>query len=396
MAHLGEAVARVDGKAHFVAGAMPGDVLLGEVVVDKGAWARVELLRIKDAAPERVEPPCKHFGACGGCQWQFADYAAQLRWKSEIVAGQLQHLGRIEAPIVRPTVSAGHPYAYRNRMDFRVRSGRPALFRPRSRELVPLDECLLLLPGLASLFEELGDLGDAKRITIRMSETRGERLVIVDGPVPDSLESADGIIQRTHDGARLVKGQGWIEEQIGSNRLRISGSSFFQSNTAAALVLLELVKEAAEPRKGETLLDAYAGGGLFGIALAPPEGRVVAVEASRTSIRDLRHNLSSAGIDKARIVMGRVEDTVPELDEYWQIAIVDPPRPGLGRQGVAAVTAAMPRAIAYVSCDPAGLARDSTYLREAGYVLKWAAPVDLFPQTFHIETVAKFELEPPA
>ena len=391
MAHLGEAVARVDGKAHFVAGAMPGEVVLGEVVLDKGAWARVELSSIAKPAPGRVEPPCRHFSTCGGCQWQFAGYETQLEWKTDIVAGQLRHLGRIDAPVVRPAVTAGDPYAYRNRMDFRVVAGKPALYRARSRELVPLDECLLLLPGLDRLFARLGNLGNIRRITMRMSATTGQSLLIVDGPLPDSLDDVDGIIQRTTAGSRIVSGRGWIEEDIAGNRLRISGSSFFQSNTAAAALLVDLAKEALEPRPGETLLDAYAGGGIFGISLAPTEGRVVAVEASRTSVRDLRRNFAAAGIDNIHIAFGPVETVVPELGEYWQIAVVDPPRPGLGREGVAAITAAMPRAIAYVSCDPAGLARDTTYLHSAGYELVWAAPVDLFPQTFHIETVAKFE-----
>ncbi len=110
-------------------------------------------------------------------------------------------------------------------------------------------------------------------------------------------------------------------------------------------------------------------------------------------MRDLRHNLRAAGVDDVRVARGKVEEIVPHLDEYWQIVVADPPRPGLGVGGVRAITAAMPRAIAYVSCDPAGLARDTALLREAGYRLEWAAPVDLFPQTFHIETVAKYVAE---
>ena len=243
MAHLGEAVARVDGKAHFVAGAMPGEVVLGEVVLDKGAWARVELSSITKPAPGRVEPPCRHFSTCGGCQWQFAGYETQLEWKTDIVAGQLRHLGRIDAPVVRPAVTAGDPYAYRNRMDFRVVAGKPALHRARSRELVRLDECLLLLPGLDRLFGRLGNLGNIRRITMRMSATTGQSLLIVDGPLPDSLDDVDGIIQRTSAGSRIVSGKGWIEEDIAGNRLRISGGSFFQSNTAAAALLVDLAKE---------------------------------------------------------------------------------------------------------------------------------------------------------
>lgn len=391
VAHLGEAVARVDGKAHFVAGAMPGEVVHGEILVDKGSWARVKLLDVVVRSPDRLDPPCRHFADCGGCQWQFADYAAQLQWKSDIVAGQLEHLGRITAPTVRPTVGAGDPYAYRNRMDFKVSDGKPSLHRSRSRQLVPLDECLLLHPELATVFSQLGDLGAARRVTLRIAATTLEKLVIVEGAVPEQAAEWDAsVAQRTKAGLRIVKGTGAIHEVVDGRTFRISSGSFFQNNTAAASLLVELVKEALEARPGETLLDAYAGGGLFGVTAAPEQGRVVSVEASPTAVRDLRRNLKNSGITDFRVARGKVEEVVPELDEYWQIAVVDPPRPGLGIGAVAAVTAASPRAIAYVSCDPAGLARDATYLRDAGYELDWAAPVDMFPQTFHIETVAKF------
>lgn len=391
MAHLGEAVARVEGKAHFVAGAMPGEVVRGEVVLDKGSWARVRLEEVAVASPERVAPPCPHFAACGGCQWQFADYPAQLRWKSDVVAGQLEHLGRIANPIVHPTRSVGGPYHYRNRMDFKVSDGMPALHRARSRDLVPLDVCLLLHPLLEELFSELGDLEEARRLTIRAGTRTGERLAIVEGPIPSGAEKwGASVAQRTRSGLRVVTGSGAVHEVVAGRRFRVSGGSFFQANTEAAEVLVELVSSALEPRRGETLLDAYAGGGLFSATAGAGAARVIAVETSPTAVRDLRHNLRAAGASDVRVVRGKVEEVVPDLDEYWQLAVVDPPRPGLGVGGVAAVTAALPRVIAYVSCDPAGLARDATYLSEAGYDLEWAVPVDLFPQTFHIETVARF------
>ena len=121
MAHGGEAVARVGGKAHFIAGAIPGERVEGRVVRDKGSWARVEIHRVLDPSPLRVVPPCPHFEECGGCQWQFAGHRAQLDWKASIVAGQLRHLGGIADPPVRPAVAPGRPYGYRNRMDFVVR-----------------------------------------------------------------------------------------------------------------------------------------------------------------------------------------------------------------------------------------------------------------------------------
>ena len=391
IAHGGEAVGRVYGKAHFVAGAMPGETVQGRVVIDKGSWARVELVDVIAPSPQRVTPPCPHFAACGGCQWQFADYAAQLEWKRSIVAGQLSHLGKLDDPPVTETVQTADPYGYRNRMDFRTINGMPAMHRQRSKELVPLSECHLLHPVLQPVFEQLGDLTNVRRIVLRAGVTTGEKLVIVEGDVPDHADQWDAsVAHRTKQGLRVVKGAATVHEVIGGARLRITGGSFFQNNTAGATELVRLVGEALDVKRDDTLLDAYAGGGLFGASLGPAADRLLAVEISPMAVSDLRHNLRAAGIENHRVVKGAFEDVAEQLDEYWDVAVVDPTRDGLGIGGVDAVTAAMPRTIAYVACDPAALARDTTYLRDNGYQLDWVTPVDLFPQTFHVEAVARF------
>jgi 23S rRNA (uracil1939-C5)-methyltransferase len=391
IAHGGEAVGRVYGKAHFVAGAMPGETVQGRVVVDKGSWARVELTEVVAASPHRVAPPCPHFAACGGCQWQYADYATQLEWKRSIVAGQLEHLGRLTDPLVHPTVPSSEPYRYRNRMDFRVVDGKPAMHRRRSKELVPLDECHLLHPLLEPVFENLGDLSGVRRLILRAGVTTGEKLAIVEGEVPTQAAEWDtSVAQRSRRGLTAVHGPSVIHEEIDGARLRITGGSFFQNNTAGAAELVRLVDDALEIEDGDTLLDAYAGGGLFAATAGRAAARVLAVEISPLAVSDLRHNLRSNAIEDHRVVKGAFEEIADQLDEYWDLAVVDPTRDGLGIGGVNAVTAAMPRMIAYVACDPAALARDSRHLAEAGYHLDWVAPVDLFPQTYHVEAVARF------
>ena len=391
IAHGGEAVGRLYGKAHFVAGAIPGETVQGRVVLDKGSWARVELAEVIEPSPARVRPPCSHFGACGGCQWQFADYSAQLEWKRSIVAGQLEHLGKVHDPAVRATVASADPYRYRNRMDFRVLDGMPAMYRRRSRELVPLSECLLLHPLLAPVFEQLGDLDGVRRVVLRAGVTTGEKLVILEGEVPAQAESWDAsVAHRSKHGLTVVSGASAIHEEIAGARLRITGGSFFQNNTAGAGDLVDLVDEALDIEPGDTLLDAYAGGGLFSVTSGRSASRVLAVEISPMSVSDLRHNLATNGVDDHRVVKGAFEAVAEGLDEYWDVAVVDPTRDGLGIGGINAVTAAMPRTIAYVACDPASLARDSRHLGEVGYTLDWVAPVDLFPQTYHIEAVARF------
>jgi len=390
IAHGGEAVGRLEGKACFVDGAMPGERVRGEVVKDAGAWARVELAEVLAPSPQRVDPPCPLFGACGGCQWQFAAYPAQLEWKRSILAGQLAHLGRVQDPPVRDTVAPGEPFRYRNRVDFRVASGRPAFSRRRSHLLQPVDDCLLLHPALADLPARLGDLGEATGITLRVAAATGARLAIVHGEVP--AQAADwgcGVVSRQRHRLTPVIGPGHLVETVAGVPLRITGDAFFQTHTAGAEAMVALVEEALAPRDGETLLDAYAGGGLFGLTVGRRASRVIAVESSPLAAGDLRHNAGKAPVP-VRVVEGKVEAVLPHLEGGWDVAVVDPPRTGLGEAGVQAVAAGRPRALAYVSCDPASLARDTRTLAAAGYRLDWAAPVDLFPQTFHIETVAAF------
>ena len=389
MAHGGEAVARVDGKTWFVAGAMPGERVLGDISVDKGAWGRVELRSVEDPSPHRVRPPCIHFGTCGGCHWQFADHATQLDWKRSIVAGQLRHLGRLADPDVRATVAPSGPYGYRNRMDFSVDAGRPALFRGRSKSLVPIEHCWLLEPALADLFDRLGPLDGVERLTVRVGAATGEALVVLTGEVPpQAADWGASVVRRHHDGYEAIIGDPWISEEVTDHRFRISADAFFQNSTSAAAALVRLVHEALQPGDDDVLLDGYAGGGLFSVALAGSVARVVAVESNPLAADDLRFN--TAGKDNVEVVKSRMERLRP--DDPWTVAVVDPPRAGLGEEGVRAVTATMPRTLVYVSCDPASLARDAKALAGHGYDLDHATPVDQFPQTFHVETVARFTL----
>jgi 23S rRNA (uracil1939-C5)-methyltransferase len=391
MAHGGSAIARIDGKAFFIDGVIPGETAIGEIAVDKGSWGRIELTEVIAPSPERIEPRCRHFDRCGGCQWQYAVYSAQLEWKRSIVAGQLAHLGGIPDPPVRPTVAPGEPYGYRNRMDFRVRNGRPALHQRRSRNLVELVDCRILHPNLADLFADLGNLAGVRMLTLRTSAATGDVLAVIEGKLPPQSRTwGCNVVQVTDSGMSVVEGSESIEETVAGIRFRITGTAFFQNNTAGAAELVRLAVEAADIEADDTLLDAYAGGGLFSATVGSDAGRVVAIEVDKTAATDLHANLNRAGIDDFRIIRDSTEDAIERIGEYWDVVIADPPRKGLGVDGVDALTAAEPRTLVYVSCDPASLARDTRLLAEFGYQLEWVAPVDMFPQTYHIECVARF------
>jgi hypothetical protein len=271
-----------------------------------------------------------------------------------------------------------------------VEAGRPAFSRRRSHLLQPVGDCLLLHPALADLVARLGDLGTATALTLRVATATGDLLAVVEGPVPSpASEWGCGVVRRQRGRLLPLLGPGSIVETVAGVAFRISGDAFFQNNTSGAEALVGLVAEALAPRPGETLLDAYAGGGLFGLTVGRGTAGVLAVESDPDAVDDLRHNAEAAPMP-VRVVEGAVEVVLPLLEAGWDLAVADPPRSGLGEGGVRAVVAGSPRAIAYVSCDPASLARDTRMLGAAGYRLDWAAPVDLFPQTFHVEAVARF------
>jgi len=380
-AHGGETVGRVDGKAIFIADTLPGELVRASVTVDKRSWSRGELVEVLDASPDRVEPPCPVFGSCGGCQWQHVDYAAQAVAKRQIVVDQLEHLGGMEASPVREAVTPGSPFGYRNRMAFRVAGGRPSMYRRGSRDHVPVPECLLLVPPLADLYRRLGDMDGVSEFTLRAGTRTGDVLVVIRGQVPQQARSWDVSVMR---GGRPIIGRPYLHEEVAGVRLRVSGRAFFQVNTDGAEALVDLVTEALDPTEHETLLDGYSGVGLFSSTVGRRAGSIISVESDRNAVADLKKNV--AGMN-ARVVTGRFEEGV---EPGWDVAVVDPPRAGLGERGVEVVTAAKPRAVAYVSCDPASLARDVKHFDAHGYDCQWVTPVDMFPQTFHVESVAAF------
>lgn len=389
MAHGGEAIGRLDsGKTVFVAGGLPGEVLTLVDLVERDRWGRAGIGEIVEPSPARVEAPCPYAGTCGGCQWQHVDYPAQLEYKRSIVEGQLRHLGGLADPVVRATVAPGPSLRYRNKMNFQVVGGATGQYQAGSHDLVPIDACLLLVPELSELYGRIGDLPDVSKIVIRHGTRTGDSMVVVDGPVPaEAAEWGASVVRRDGTKLRVVHGSEHLHEVVAGVRLRITGPAFFQVNTPGADALVDLVGEIIRPTAGDVLLDAYSGGGLFTVTVGATAERVVAIETGGHSVADFRHNVRASGIDHAEIIEGRVEATLTDPVDEWSLAICDPPRTGMGRAAIEGIVTPRPRAIAYVSCDPASFARDVRIFGELGYTLSWAAPVDLFPQTFHIETV---------
>lgn len=366
LTHGGDGVGRVDGKTVFVAGAVPGDLVEIEIFEERARFDRARVIRLVESEVDRIDPPCDVFGTCGGCRWQMVVRETQLGWKRDIVESQLLHLARLEVE-VRATLAPGPAYGYRNRLDLQVDGGRFGLYEQGSHRLVTFDRCHLLATGAVA---RLADLATPTRgkVTVRAGIRTGETAMIGDGP---------GLMR----GRAAV-----IHEEVAGRRFRISGRTFFQVNTDGADELVRQVDLLVGDRsRSDVLVDAYAGGGLFSATIGEGVGEVIGVESDRTAIADLRVNAPHA-----RVVASQMANAFGSLPETVDLIVVDPPREGMGKQVVAGLVGLGARSIVSVSCDPASFARDARHLVDSGYVLVSVQPIDLFPQTPHIETVSHF------
>lgn len=395
--HGGEAVGRLpDGKACFVAYALPGERVTVEVIEEHKRWTRGRLVEVLEPSADRVTAPCPYFGPgrCGGCQLQHLAPGAQPALKRRIVTEQLQRIGRIPDPPVEETVVIA-PFAYRNSARFGVDpEGRLGFRRADSHEVQPVAACLLLTREAQDLREEAGDdWRGVEEVVVRAGATTGDRALVVrpgsaglpplpPGDTPVALISARGP-------AVALRGEPAVTERVAGRTFRVSPTSFFQGSTAGAEVLADLVRAEAGVAPGETALDLHAGVGLFAAVLADAGATVTAVEADGVAAQDARDNLGK----DVEVRTQDAERVVAELvagGETRDVVVLDPPRRGAGAKLCRAIAALDPRVVVYVSCDPAALARDAAILAEQGYLLTRAVPVDQFAQTAQIETVATF------
>jgi 23S rRNA (uracil1939-C5)-methyltransferase len=393
IAYGGDALGRHEGRAIFVPYSIPEERVRIEITEDRGRWARASLIEVLHPSPHRAEPPCPYFGVCGGCQWQHMDYEAQLTYKRTVVSEQLHHLGGVKDAPIEPTLPSPDVWHYRNNAQFTPSSdGRLGFRAARSKRVVPIAECLLLHPLLADVFSALDlALPNLERLSLRAGIHSGEAMLIfetVDDEPPEiEVDVPISCVLLLKDGTPInLVGRNHFTEVLGDREFRVSVPSFFQVNTAQAEQLVETVSSFLQLAGEETLLDAYCGVGTFTLSLASRAGRVIGVEESPYAVADAR--LNAKGLSNVKFIEGRVEVVLPDLGVAVDAAVLDPPRQGCRPEALQALINLKPARIAYVSCDPAALARDARRLVGAGYRLIKVQPVDMFPQTYHIETAS--------
>jgi 23S rRNA (uracil1939-C5)-methyltransferase len=397
MAHGGTALGRHEGQVIFVPYAIPAETVRVEIVESRARWAQARLLEVLEPSPHRVDPPCPYFGAekCGGCHFQHIDYEAQAGFKYQVVIDQLARLGGLREANVQEIIGAAEPWGYRNHAEFSLTpEGRLGFLTADTHHVVAVDECLILDPLLDDLLAALDmEWPQLHRLSLRCGSATGERMAVFE---LDHYEDFDievnfsvSCVLLLADGEVVVlMGHAHLVDHVAGRDFQISAGSFFQVNTAGAEALVELVHGYLAPTGDEVLLDLYCGVGLFGLALADEVGHVIGVEADPSAVADFRHN--ARGLDHVELVADRVPPALTRLEGPVDLLVLDPPRSGAGRKVVGELARLAPKRIAYVSCDPATLARDARDLTEQGYRLQEVQPVDLFPQTYHVESVALF------
>ncbi|HEY3066887.1 MAG TPA: 23S rRNA (uracil(1939)-C(5))-methyltransferase RlmD [Methylomirabilota bacterium] len=432
LAFGGEGVGRVNGYVIFVRGGLPGDRLRVRVQEARARYGRAVIESVEEPSPDRVAAPCPYFGRCGGCRLQHLAYPAQLAFKEKQVRDCLERLGGLGSFELRPILPAPDTYGYRNKMEFTVMRGAEAPViglheADRYDVVLDIERCLLQSDTMNELLSEVRDRlrglsvydqdteqGLLRFVTLREGRHTGERMVNVVAAAPDveSLGAVAAAVKRRVPSTasvvlnvngkkasvavgseeHLLLGREHITERIGDVVFQVSANSFFQTNTLQAERLFAVIAEACELAGGETVMDLYSGTGAISLLLARRCRRVYGVEVSPAAVADAVRNARANGIDNCTFLSGEVRHVLPRLlDEgvHADVVVADPPRAGFHPKALTALTALKPDRLVYVSCNPSTLARDVGDLARDGYRLEWVQPVDMFPQTPHIEAVAR-------
>jgi 23S rRNA (uracil1939-C5)-methyltransferase len=435
LAFGGNGVARIDNYVVFVESALPGDVVEAQVYKARGSFAEAKLVKLLTPSPQRTTPACEHFGYCGGCKLQHFDYASQKKYKEEQVRQALIHIAAIENPPIEPIIGAHKIYYYRNKMEFSFHAGDNGEtllglhIAGRFQDIFQLNWCHLqselsneIVRFVRQRSVELGlppyhiikHEGFLRFLVIRDGKFTGQTLVNFvtgrgDYPALETLaeEIAAKFPQVTSishtvnpekaniakgDKETILYGADHIYEQLGERKYRISAHSFFQTNSYQVQRLYDLAVELAQPEKSELMLDLYTGTGTIAIYFSSLAREVVGVESVADAIADARANIALNSADNCSFIVANVEDFLKQTSaagERYDLVIIDPPRAGCHPDVIRSLLDSQPKKLVYISCNPATLARDLKMLLDGGYSLEKTIPVDLFPHTFHIESVSR-------
>lgn len=434
----GEGVGYYKRKAVFIEGAITDEVVKAKVTAVERSYLQAELVEIEKVSKERQQPPCPVYEQCGGCQLQHMTYEAQLRAKEEIVREAFSRYADLKELPLRPIYGMEQPWHYRNKAQLQLgwQQGNKqelvaGLYAAKSHKLIDISECTVQESAINDVYKELKHIlleldidpydertrsGCIKTIVVRIAKANGQMQVTF-VTATDKLPQQRLLVQRIREqlpeiitiahnihkerssvifGPKTVIlwGEERLPETLGSIQFALSPRAFFQLNPTQTVKLYDAVKEAAALTGNELVVDAYCGTGTISLWLAEQAKEVRGVELIAEAVTDARSNAQYSGIDNALFYEGRAEQLIPQWVEQGirpDVIVVDPPRTGLDTALIEAVLQAKPERFVYVSCNPSTLAKDCKELLSNGYELEWVQPVDMFPQTAHVECVILME-----
>ncbi len=421
----GQGVARVEGFAVFVVGALAGEEVKAHVIKVQPTYAIAKAVEIIKPSPDRVRPACPVFSQCGGCTLWHLSYPAQLKQKQQFVLDALTRLGGFSSVPMQPIVGMEDPTRYRNKGSFPFSVlGNAAVFgfyAERSHRLVPFSDCLIQDERIVDaarrvaawantcgvpVYDETTGEGQLRHVVARTT-AEGELMVTVvtkgqlkkKDDLLSFLENCDSVWHNENpkltnvvfgEKFTLLAGRPALTETIGGKRFSVSPQSFLQVNRVQTQVLYETAREFLAAKDNETVVDGYCGVGTISLFIAEDCKRVIGIEQVAPAIEDAKANSTANDVKNAEFICGNVEDVLPRLfsrEGGVDAIVLDPPRKGCEEAALEAIAKSTAKRVVYVSCNPATLARDCKYLAAHGFTLSAVRPVDMFPQTCHVESV---------
>ena len=434
----GEAIARVDGgMVVFVRGGIPGDRGIVEIIKRKRKFATGKLVELLEPSPQRVEPRCEYFGRCGGCKWQYLTYEDQLKFKKQQVAEALTHIGKVHDVPVNDIIGMESPWYYRNKMEFTFGTEEDEgiilgqHYAGRWDKLIDLQNCYLQSEDCVEIFNLCRDFarkqnltafstlteegqGLLRHVVVREGKHTGDIMVniVTSGEyfpqmdrfvryliagVPRITSIIHTINRRKGQSSQgqeehLLYGDPVIKETINDLSFEISAKSFFQTNTIQTEKLYQTIQRMADVDENGEAVDLYCGTGSIALHLAPKAKMVYGIELIEEAVLNANQNAERNKIDNVSFHCGEAQKIIPQvISGSPALIVVDPPRAGLSKKVVGHILNADPRQVIYVSCNPATLARDISMLLEGDYEIQEVQPIDMFPHTYHIETVVNLK-----
>ncbi|OME77620.1 23S rRNA (uracil(1939)-C(5))-methyltransferase RlmD [Paenibacillus pabuli] len=444
MNHDGEGVGRANGYTLFVQGALPGETVRVRVMKTKKQYGYAKLLEIVKASPDRVSAPCPIYDQCGGCQIQHMSYAGQLAWKRQLVVDNLQRIGKLNVLVegaeggeqqgirILPTMGMDEPWRYRNKAQVPIGAAEGGLvggfYAKGSHRIIDMDTCLIQHEhndevvakvkeigshlGISAYNEETGR-GLLRHVVVKKAFRTGEMMLVLVtngrdiphkdawiGSIREAIPHVASICQNVNkkqtnvifgDETRVLWGRDVIYDYIGDVQFAISARSFYQVNPVQTEVLYGKTVEYAGLSGKETVIDAYCGIGTISLFLAQHADQVYGVEIVPEAIEDARSNAMLNDMKNVKFEVGASEDVIPRWKEQGieaDVIVVDPPRKGCDPRLLDTILEMKPERVVYVSCNPSTLARDLRVLEDGGYRTVEVTPVDMFPHTVHVESVA--------